>query len=142
MNLSFHEKSLCLLLLSLLAAFGAYFASVLPAASANIAPIDVVKFTLATATLALAQVLGHIVLGVIHRRELAGRVQTDERDQAIGAPSAQVASHVLAAGVFTALCVAVWVPGNFAFAHVLLAFWVLAQATELAAQLVMQRRGF
>lgn len=141
MNLSFREKSLWLLLLSLLAVFGVYFATVLPARSADVAPVHVVNFVAMLVVLVVVQVAGHAILAIASRRELAATVQSDERDTLIHLRSSRLASYVLATGVFCSLCLALWVPGNFAFMHALLAFWVAAQATEIASQLVLYRRG-
>lgn len=141
MNLSFREKSLWLLLLSLLAAFGFYFASVLPSPMANVAPPHVMTFLGMTILLVVVQVIGQAVLAIAHRRELQARTQSDERDVLISLKSARIGSWILATGVFCALCVAVLVPGNFAFVHVLLAAWAVAQAVEILSQLVLYRRG-
>ena len=141
MNLSFREKSLWLLLMSLLAVFGAYFAMVLPATAPDVAPAHVATFVGMLILLVAAQVAGHAILAIASRRELAGAVQRDERDTLIHLKGSRLAGHVLATGVFCSLCLALWVPGNFAFMHALLAFWVAAQATEIGSQLVLYRRG-
>ena len=141
MSLSFREKSLWLLLLSLVATFGYYFASVLPPQSSNIAPQHVMTFVGMTVLLVIAQIVGNILLAVGSRRELAGHIQSDERDARISDNGIRIASYILAAGIFTSLCTAVLIPGNFVFVHVLLAFWVFAQATEITTQLVLYRRG-
>lgn len=141
MSLTFREKSLWLLLLSLVVVFGAYFATALSTASAHVAPVHVVAFICMLIVLVAIQIVGHAVLAIASRRELAASIQSDERDTLISLKSTQRASYVLAVGVFFSLCLAVFVPGNFVFAHVLLAFWVLAQATEILSQLILYRRG-
>ena len=141
MNLSFREKSLWLLLLSLIVASGWYFAAVLPAQSADVAPFHVAKFVGMVILMVALQVAGSVILSIANRRELAAAVQSDERDALISLKSTRLASHVLTIGVFCSLSVALQVPGNFAFMHVLLAFWMGAQATEIASQLVLYRRG-
>lgn len=141
MNLSFREKSLWLLLLSLTVAFGVYFASVLPLHLANVAPTHVGSFMGMLILLVIIQVVGQTLLAIANRRELASAIQTDERDTLIKLKSMRLASYVLATGVFLSICVALLVPGNFAFVHVLLAFWVLAQAVEIVFQLILYRRG-
>jgi hypothetical protein len=141
MSLSFREKSLWLLLISPVAAFGYYFASVLPPQSPNITPQHIVTFVGMTVLLVFAQIVGNILLAVGSRRELAGHIQSDERDERITGKGMRIASYVLATGVFTSLCIAVVIPGNFVFVHVLLAFWVFAQAAEITTQLVLYRRG-
>jgi len=140
-SLSFREKSLWLLLLSLLAAFGAYFAAVLPAPGPDVAADHVATFAGMLVLLVAVQVAGQAVLAIANRRELARPVQSDERDALISLKSTRLAAYVLATGVFCSLCLALVKPGNFAFMHALLAFWVLAQATEIASQLVLYRRG-
>jgi hypothetical protein len=141
MSLTFREKSLWLLLLSLVVAFGVYFASALSATSTYVAPVHVSAFIGMLIVLVVIQIVGHAVLAIASRRELSAAIQCDERDALIRLKSTQRASYVLAVGVFCSLCIAVLVPGNFVFVHVLLAFWVLAQATEIVSQLILYRRG-
>lgn len=141
MRLTFREKNLILLLLSLVTAFGIYFASVLPGQSTHIAPNHVIAFLGMLILLVVLQIIGNTILAIASRRELSAAVQSDERDGLISLKATRLASYVLATGVFFSLCVAVLIPGNFAFVHVLLAFWVLAQATEIVSQLVFYRRG-
>lgn len=136
MNLSFHEKSLWLMLASLLACFGYYFAQVLPSAAANVMPQQVALFVFAVVVLVLLQIAGHVVIALLDRR-----TGTDERDRMIGLLGTRNAAYVLASGVFLALCVALIIPGNFVFMHVLLGAWVLAQLVETASQLFLYRRG-
>lgn len=141
MSLTFREKSLWLLLLSLLVAFGAYLATAFSAASANVALVHVADFIGMVIALVIFQVVSHILLAIASHRELAASIQSDERDDLIRLKSTQRASYVLGVGVFFSLCLAVLVAGNFVFVHVLLAFWVLAQATEIVSQLILYRRG-
>lgn len=141
MNLSFREKSLWLLLLGLVATFGYYFVSVLPARSPDIGSQQVMTFVGVTVLLVITQIVGSILLAVGSRGELAGRMQSDERDARISCKGTGIASGILAAGVFSSLCAAVFIPGNFVFVHVLLAFWVIAQLAEITANLVLYRRG-
>ncbi|MGY0558548.1 hypothetical protein [Lysobacter sp. A421] len=141
MSITFREKSLWLLLVSLCAAFGIYFAFALPNASPQVKPTEIAAFIGIIVVLVVVQIIGHALLGIASRRELAANIQTDERDAWVRLKGTQLGSYVLAVGVFFSLCVGVFVRGNFAFVHVLLAFWVLAQATEYATQLVLYRRS-
>jgi hypothetical protein len=146
MNLSFQEKSLWLMLASLVIAFGFYFVSVLGAHAAlaaqspdlarDLAPPDVGLFVAAVILLVVLSVAGHVVIALVDRNP-----QTDERDRLIGLKGTSYASYVLATGVFLALTAAAFTRGNFVFTHVLLAFWVLAQLVAIGSQLVMYRRG-
>jgi len=136
MNLSFHEKSLWLMFVSLVAGFGWYFATALPAAGTNVMPHQVVLFGLAVAALVVMQIAGHLVIAIVDRR-----TQSDERDRLIELKGSRNASYVLASGVFAALCAALVTEGNFVFMHVLLGFWVLAQLVEIGSQLLLHRRG-
>lgn len=146
MNLSFQEKSLWLMLASLIAAFGYYFAHALPAHAVRAAlegegAVDVMAphvalFAAAVLLLVVLSVAGHVVIALVDRHS-----ETDERDRLIGLKSTSYASYVLATGVFLALTAAVFTKGNFIFTHVLLAFWVLAQLVAIGSQLVMYRRG-
>lgn|SRR5690606_36990330 len=141
MNITFREKSLWLLLVSLCAAFGIYFAVALPNASPQVKPTEIAAFIGIIVVLVVVQIISHTLLGIASRRELAANIQADERDALVRLKGTQVGSYVLAVGVFFSLCVGVFVKGNFAFVHVLLAFWVLAQATEYATQLVLYRQS-
>lgn len=138
MGLSFQEKSLWLMFVSLVGVFGFYFGAVLmlPAFSVDVMPHQVVFFMLAVVLLVIAQIAGHIVIAIVDRR-----TQTDERDRLIQLKGATIGSYVLATGVFLALCAALLTKGNFVFTHVLLAFWVLAQLVETGSQLFLYRRG-
>lgn len=91
---------------------------------------------MAVGLLVILQIAGHIVIAVLDRRP-----GTDERDRLIALKGTRNGSFVLATGAFLALCAAVGTDGNFAFAHVLLGFWVLAQLVEVGSQLYLYRRG-
>jgi hypothetical protein len=136
MDLSFQEKSLWLLLVSLVAAFGFYFVTVLPTDAVNVMPHQIVLFALAVVLLVITQVAAHIVIAIVDRR-----TQTDERDRLIELMGTRNGSYVLATGVFLAICAALLTEGNFVFTHVLLGFWVLAQLVEIGSQLFLHRRG-
>ena len=140
MNLSFQEKSLWLMFVSLIAAFSFYFyfafVTVLPAEAIDVMPHQVVFFVLAVVMLVIMSIVGHIVIAIADRR-----TETDERDRLIELKGTRNASYVLATGVFFALCAALLTDGNFVFTHLLLGFWVLAQLVEIGSQLFLYRRG-
>jgi len=136
LNLSFQEKSLWFMFVSLVAAFGFYFTTVLPTATLDVMPHQVMVFVLAVGLLVIMQIVGHIVIAIVDRHSA-----TDERDRLIGLKSTRNAAYVLATGVFLALCAALVMQGNFVFMHVLLGAWVLAQLVEIASQLYLYRRG-
>ena len=136
MGLSFHEKSLWIMFVSLIAGFGFYFLTVLPGEGPNVMPHQVAVFAVAVVALVVMQLLGHIVIAVVDRR-----TGTDERDRLIELKGTRNAGYVLATGVFLALCAALVTQGNFIFTHLLLAFWFLAQLVEIGSQLVLHRRG-
>lgn len=136
MDLSFREKSLWLMFVTLIVAFGFYFLTVLPPGAANVRPPEVIIFVVALVFLVLMQIVGHVVIAIMDRR-----TDEDERDRLIELKGTRNASYVLATGVFFALCAALLSDGNFVFTHVLLAFWVLAQLVEIGSQLLLHRRG-
>ena len=136
MDLSFREKSLWLMLVTLVASFGFYFATVLPASAADVVPQQVVLFVIAVVMLVIMQIVGHILIAIVDRR-----AETDERDRLIELKGTRNASYVLATGVFVALCAAMVTDGNFVFTHLLLASWVLAQMVEIGSQLFLHQRG-
>lgn len=141
MGLSFQEKGLWLLLVSVVVTFAVYFYVALATAQPtpvvrNVMPHQVVYFVIAVIALVIVQVAGLIVFAAMDRR-----TTTDERDRLIALKGTRNGSYVLATGVFFALCVALLTDGNFVFMHVLLAFWVLAQLTETGSQLYLYRCG-
>ena len=138
MGLSFQEKSLWLIFVSLVGCFGFYFAVVLPPdPDANfVRPDQVVLFAVAVGFLVIVQIVGHAVIAILDRR-----ATTDERDRLIGLKGSRNAGFVLATGVACSLWLAVITTGNFLFTHVLLAFWVLAELVGIATQLYLHRRG-
>lgn len=136
MGLSFQEKCLWLMFVTLIAAFGFYFLTVLPADAANVAPRQMALFGVAVAMLVIVQIVGHVVIAIMDRR-----TETDERDRLIGLKGTRNAAYVLATGVFLALCAALVTEGNFVFTHVLLGSWVVAQLVEIGSRLFLYRRG-
>ena len=136
MGVSFQEKSLWLMFVSLVGVFGFYFVTVLPADAANVMPHQVALFTVAIVMLVIMQVVGHVVIAIVDRN-----TETDERDRLIGLKGTRNAAYVLATGVFLALCASLLTEGNFVFTHLLLGFWVLAQLVEIGSQLFLYRRG-
>jgi hypothetical protein len=136
MGLSFQEKSLWLVMTSLVAAFAFYFTLALKVVTPDVNPAQAGLFVAAVVLLVIAQVVGHLLIVIVDRRD-----DTDERDRIIALEGGRVGGFVLATGVFLALCTAVAVPGNFATAHVLLASWVVAQVAEIGVQLWHYRRG-
>ena len=136
MDLSFQEKSLWLVMTSLVAVFAIYFWLALKTAAVDVGAAQAGLFIGAVVLLVIAQIVGHLLIVMVDRRD-----DTDERDRLIALKGERVGGYVLATGVFCALCTALVVPGNFAVAHVLLASWVIAQCVEIAAQLWYYRRG-
>ncbi|HET7774106.1 MAG TPA: hypothetical protein VFK82_09800 [Burkholderiaceae bacterium] len=147
MNLSFKEKSLWLMLISLLVAFGLYFGKTLPehfALAHSEQPERALwmtlahanRFALAVIVLVALSVVGHTLIALLDRR-----TTTDERDRLISLLGARNGGFVLATGVFFALVAAVHTHGNFIFAHVLMLGWVAAELVNIGTQLWLHRRG-
>ena len=141
MPLTFREKSLWLQLTSLVVIFGAYFGHILPTASIDVTPDRIATFIGMLVVLVAIQIGGHVLLAFANRHELAAPVQSDERDMRIRLAGEQYSGYALVTGVFCSLCVALLVPGNFVFVHVLLAFWVAAEITGIVTRIVLYRRG-
>jgi len=138
MSLSFREKSLWLTFLGLVAAYGAYFAAVLPGATAQVdlRPPQLGMLSLAVVALSVLQVVGQVVFAVFDRR-----TASDERDHLIALRGARNGGAVLSCAVAFALATALLRPGNFAFVHVLLAGWVVSQLVATGTEIALQRRG-
>lgn len=135
-GLSFQEKSLWLMFVSLAGGFGFYFMRVLPTNTMNVMPHQVVFFVLAVVMLVVMQIVGHIVIAIVDQH-----TETDERGRLIELKGTRNGACVLATGVFLALCAALLTKGNFVFTHILLGFWVLAHLVEIGSQLFLYRRG-
>ena len=136
MNLSFQEKSLWVMFVGLIGAFGFYFLTVLPSHEANVMPQHVGLFILVVVLLVITQILGNVVIALQDRR-----TEPDERASLLALKGSRNGSYALASGVFFALSAAVFTEGNFLFTHLLLAFWVLAHLVEIGTQLILFRRG-
>ena len=134
MDLTFREKSLWTLLAGLLAAFGFYVITVLPAAGPDVDSDQVVLFVVAVVLLIMVQIVGHGLIAALDQR-----TETDERDELIALRGARWGGQVLGLGVAVAMVAAVMSEGNFLFTHVLLAFWVLAELVEIGTQLAYYR---
>lgn len=138
MDMSFQEKSLWLMFVSLVGVFGYYFLTILPTDAVNVMPHQVVLFVLMVVVLVIMQIAGNIVIAIVDRHPDA---ETDERDNLIELKGTRNGAYVLATGVFFALCAALVTRGNFLFTHILLGFWVVAQLVEIGSQLFLYRRG-
>lgn len=140
--MSFQEKSIWLLFVSLIGIFGWYFAVVLPAQPVDVTPGQIGLFTVLVVLLVVTQIVGATVIAIAGKLSgsMEGRHDTDERDKLIGLKSTRNGSYVLATGVFLSLCSALISEGNFTFTHLLLAFWVLAQLVEVGSHLFFYRR--
>ncbi|HRE14313.1 MAG TPA: hypothetical protein PLD37_08985 [Usitatibacteraceae bacterium] len=136
MNLSFREKSLWIQATGLVVAFGLYFWQVRDVPGPDVGPGLVGLFIAVVVLLVLFQVVGHAVAAMADRR-----TEPDERDRRISLVGDRMGGLVLGCAVFASLCVALAIPGNFAFTHVLLAGWVAAELAGIATQIVLQRRG-
>lgn len=142
MPTSFQEKSLWLVMLSLIAGFIWYFSHALQIKSEQLLAPHIVLFVVMVVFVIIAQIVGNILFAIAHHRELARGVQQDERDRLIRWKAQSLASYVLGAGVALSLAASILVPGNFVFTHVLLAFWAASQVLALALQLYFYQRGF
>jgi len=142
MPTTFQEKSLWLVLLSLLGGFSWYFSQALQMGSDRLLPPHITLFVVMVIFVVVVQIIGNIVFAIAHHRELERGVQADERDRLIRWKSQSIASYLLATGVVLSLVVAIMVPGNFAFTHVLLGFWAASQVLALVLQLYFYQRGF
>src|ERR1700675_3646285 len=119
MHMSFQEKCLWLLFVSLIGIFGSYFAAVIPAKAVDVMPWHIGFFVALVVLLVVIQILGSIMLAILRNLpgSMDGRHDTDERDRLIGLKSSRNGSYVLAAGVFLSLSSALFTKGNFAFTH-------------------------
>jgi hypothetical protein len=134
--MSFREKSLWLMSMSLLAFAGLYFGTTLPASDVDVMPHEVIKFIAALILMVVTQVIGHVLIAIGDRRP-----NSDERDWLIELRGRRNGNHVLAAGVAISILAALSIKGNFLFTHLLLAFWICSQLVEYGSQIFLHRRG-
>lgn len=134
--MSFHEKSLWLMSMSLLAFSGIYFGTVLPQSSVDVMPQQMFRFTGALILMVVAQTIGYVVIALRDRR-----FNSDERQGLIELKGRRNSNYVLVAGVSISLFAALATKGNFLFTHILLAFWIFAQLVDYVSQIMLHRRG-
>lgn len=144
--MSFHEKSLWLLFISLIAVFGSYYYFALlvePGGNGRAVPVNAALIVGLIVILVIVQVLGSALLALAGK--LAGTTDgpqgLDERDRMHELLGARNGSFVLAAGIFFALCAALLTSGDSLFVHLLLGSWVLAQLVDTGTQIFLNRRS-
>jgi len=134
-GLSYKEKSLWFSLLSTIAVYAYYFWQALSIGDGD--PERVAELFLGiVVAFVILQIVVHIALALHHEPE-----PTDERDKRVAMRGAQLAYHVLMAGLWTSLSVAALSLGTFWFAHAALLAIVLAELARYASQLYFYRGG-
>ena len=138
---SFRAKSAWLSLITILVAFGTYFVRVLPAGgettTSHVVTLAVVVFVFVS-----VQVAGHRILATAFAEDARRTPSASERSAELRAH--RIAYYVLTIGVFAAFALALGAISSltspFWLSHTVLLFFVLAELTKYAAQLVLYRR--
>ncbi len=136
-QLSFKEKSLWALLISLVAVFGNYYIQLNVPDSAVIKRPEMFEFAFYAAFLAFVVLLGNFLISFTSNKEI-----TDERQKQIEAKAQLISGYVLTIGVFHSIIVALVVPGNFWVVHNLFLSVLIAELVNIGLQLLYLRRGF
>lgn len=136
-NLSFQEKSLWICLLAEIVTYGLYYMNVLPPFNGNMRAPHIFQYFAYMGILLAFIVIGQVIIAAKYKEEPA-----DERQQLIEMKADRVSSYILHTGIFLAIVVAMYVPGNFWFIHTINGIAVLTQMINQVQQLRAFRRGF
>ena len=134
---TFHESSVALSALALVAATALYVSTTPRPTTGDVGARHIAPFVVACVVLAAIQAITHSVLAITRRRSATA----DERDRAISNAGERIGGYALAVVVFTALCTAAATDGNQWTAYVLLGGWTAAQLLEYSVELVLYRRS-
>ena len=130
--LSFREKSLWVMLCSIVAVYAYYFWHVITRGEDGAG----VLFVGTVIAMAVIQSVAAIAMAIHRRPE-----KSDERDKHIALIATRISYYVLQTGVWVALATCVLPVSKFWVAHVGLGAVVLAELTSCVVQLVHYRRG-
>ena len=138
MNASFEEKSVWIVLTSMVVLYSAYYfvAARMWANGADTLIAYVPLFVIIVIALSTVLVVAHIVAAIVSRPE--GR---DERDKLIGWRAESNSSWVLATGVLLAIAHMVISPDTVLTAHILLMSLIASEILKAVMQIVYYRRG-
>ncbi len=136
-ELTFKEKSLWILLASLVLVFGNYYLQLNIPEDATIKRPEMFELGFYVVFLLIVIIVGHIIITAKGQQE-----QTDERQQQIEVKAQSISTHVLTFGVFHAIVIALVIPGNFWVVHNLFLSVLLAEIVNIGLQLFYFRRGF
>lgn len=135
-TLTFQEKSLWLSLIAVVGIYVFYYLNVMPPVAGRMLAPHIFQFIYYMGVMVVFIAISHIVLVIKQKQELV-----DEREKLIRLKADSVSSYVLHTGVFVAIVVALWVPGNFWFIHTINFFAVLAEVVNMVLQLRAFRKG-
>ena len=138
MNASYEEKSVWIKLLAMAIAFAGYLiiAGTMRSAGVDLLPPYAAVFAASVVVMVIIMVLGHLLAAITGRVE-----KRDERDRTIGWRAGSNSAWVLAAGIFTALCLMLASVSTLWVAHLLLISLYASQIMEYVLQLLYYRRG-
>jgi len=138
MNVSFEEKNVWIQFISMVITFAAYLAVagyMISAGVEHLQPYAAV-FAVSVVAMVIIMVLGYIIAAITGRVE-----KRDERDRIIGWRAQSNSAWMLAAGIFTALCLMLASVKPLWVAHLLLISLYASQLMEYAFQLLYYRKG-
>jgi hypothetical protein len=140
--MAFREKIAWLTLITMLVAYGAYFAVIGPASGFGAERmVDIIwSFGAVAAAQAVAMSVGAILIAVTARKE--ANAPADERDRAIARRGASIGYYVLIVGMILVGVVMPFGEAPWRIVNAALAAIVLAEAAHQAVVLLSYRRGW
>ena len=138
MNASFEEKSVWIVLTSMLILFTGYYvvAARMWANGIDVLAAYVPLFVITVILLVVALVIAHIIAAITNRPE-----DSDERDKLIVWRAESNSSWVLGAGVLIAIAHMVISPDTVLTAHILLMSMIASEIMKAVMQIIYYRRG-
>ena len=135
-NLTFQEKSLWLTLIAIVLTYTLYYLNVLPPIEGRMLAPHIFQFAYYMGVMVVFIAISHVALAIKQKQE-----PVDEREKLISLKADAVSSYILNIGIFTAIVVAILVPGNFWFIHTINFFAVLTEVVNTIQQLKSYRAG-
>jgi H+/Cl- antiporter ClcA len=136
-NLTFQEKTLWVSLFAEVFVYGLYYLNVLPPVNGNMESPHIWQYFKYIGLLIVVIIVGVVAIALKDRSEVV-----DERQKLIEMKADRVSAYILHFGIFVAIVVAMFVPGNFWFIHTLTVIGVLADIVNKVLQLRSFSRGY
>ena len=129
----------------MLTAFSLYFIRLTPPVDGNISTQDMTHFIVFIVLMIILAIVAHVIMAAkskSHRHYLEYESVVDERQKIIELKANAVSGHIMTVGVFAAMALGLWQPGNFWIIQGLIASLLISEVVNIALQLIYFRRGF